>query len=202
MHSIRIKICGISNSEDASLCLEAGADMLGVVLDPAIPRHGDRGVIESIRDMGGIACAVYTSREQFVGKDMNEDISQLHYMYERGDVEYCRSNGRKIIAVASSSFSVGIPERVRRMKEDNPDMIMVDYRDGASRHLEEIGCMVKRGRIGVAGKIDADNVGSIIEAKPYFIDISSSLESHPGKKDPEKVRAFMDRVGEIVAGHS
>lgn len=186
--------------DDASMCLDMGADMLGVILDPLISRHGDRKLIDQIREIGGVTCAVYTDRKQFYGQEMNEDISQLHFMFSQEDMNFCRSMGMEVIAVASTSFTIGVNDRVRHLRVMNPDHILLDFRDGASKHISEIERIFSSGKAGIAGKIDSSNIERIIETKPSLIDVSSSLESHPGKKDPDKTRKFMEKAGDLIAG--
>lgn len=200
MHNTLLKICGITNLDDASLCLDLGADMLGVILDPSISRHGNRKLIDQIREIGGLACAVYTDKRQFYGEVLNEDISQLHFLFNEDDMAYCHSMGKKVMAVASTSFVTGVEERVMQLRSMNPDEILLDFRDGASGHASEIKRIFSSGRTGLAGKIDINNIMKIMETRPSLIDVSSSLESYPGKKDKEKTRMFMERAGELIAG--
>lgn len=200
MHNTLLKICGITNLDDASLCLDLGADMLGVILDPSISRHGNRTLIDQIREIGGLACAVYTDKRQFYGEVLNEDISQLHFLFNEDDMAYCHSMGKKVMAVASTSFVTGVEERVMQLRSMNPDEILLDFRDGASGHASEINRIFSSGRTGLAGKIDINNIMKIMETRPSLIDVSSSLESYPGKKDKEKTRMFMERAGELIAG--
>ncbi len=189
-----VKICGIANEEDASLSVGLGADMIGVILDRRSPRHGNRKLIDRIVDMGGKPCAVYTSGEQFRGRELNEAVAQLHYEYSEEDADYLRGHGISLIGVSAYSITDDVPGRAETLLETNLDYVLVDFSDGALNHTGELKAFAGNRKIGYAGRINAEGLDELLRFGPGLIDASSALESSPGKKDEQKVRSFFSKL--------
>lgn len=189
-----VKICGITNMDDAILSMKLGADFLGVILDKAVVRHGDRSLIGKIADAGGYPCAVYTSMDQFRNSGHNESMAQLHFPFTREDLDAFRSEGIPVIGVSASNFPGDFNRRFRDISAMGVRYVLVDFRDGIRNHLGELELYTRAGNVGLGGKLDTPDLESVLLAEPALIDLSSSLELYPGKKDRRKLEVFFSRL--------
>lgn len=193
----KVKICGITNISDAEAAIELGADLIGVILDTSVGRHGTPGLLKEIESAGGKTCAVYTSSKQVLESPLNESVSQLHYLYTDQDEEYLREHGIPIIGVSSSSMNVNMEERADHLLSTDILFMLLDYKDGAYLHLNEMKKYVSHPKFAVAGKISRDSITEVLSLEPSLIDVSSSLESSVGRKDHSKMREFFSSLTEV-----
>lgn len=200
--STRVKICGITSVEDASAAVEAGADALGFVFAESprrITPQAARSILLSLPPF--ITC---------VGLFVNQDplpvleICPLDVVQFHGDEspEFARRCGRRWIKV----FRIGRTE----------DLDARDAYPDASAHLLDAFHPAARGGTGtcidpallqgrvrphppviLAGGLTPENVAAAVGAlRPYGVDVSSGVESAPGRKDALKMRRFVDAVRE------
>lgn len=201
-----VKICGITNLEDALAAVESDADMLGFNFYPRSPRfiepQAARAIIDELpKSVVAVGVFVNESLEGItdIAETSGVSVLQLH-----GDepAEYCetlRAKGRTLIKVFStrSDFT---PESLRAY--DVP-LIMLDAASSGARGGTGIlsdWTVARRTRelcptLMLAGGLSVENVGAAIrEVKPFGVDACSALEHARGKKDPLKVRDFVAAV--------
>lgn len=158
-----VKVCGLTREEDVAAAAEAGADLAGFILARETPRRAP-GVMPVPETM--LAVAVHVGEVT----DDRADLVQL----------YARENGHR------SRDGV-----VLRDGETVAHVIDRPWQDEDPEHFER--ARGAAGRVMLAGGLSADNVRAAIEAvRPWAVDASSSLESAPGIKDHEKVRAYVE----------
>jgi indole-3-glycerol phosphate synthase / phosphoribosylanthranilate isomerase len=158
-----VKVCGLTRAEDVAAAAEAGADMAGFILARETPRRAP-GVLPVPETM--LTVAVHVGEVT----DDGADLVQL----------YARENGHR-----SRDGVI--------LRDGEPVAHVIDraWQDEDPEHLER--ARGAEGRVMLAGGLSADNVGAAIEAvRPWAVDASSSLESAPGIKDHEKVRAYVE----------
>lgn len=157
-----VKVCGLTREQDVAVAAEAGADLAGFVLAES-PRRAD-GVLPVPESMLSVAVVV--------GGDDGGGDADLVQRYEsenghRGRDAVLLRDGREVARVVD-----------RAWQAEDPD------------HLER--ARATRGRLMLAGGLSPENVGPAIQAiRPWAVDASSSLESAPGVKNHERVRAFV-----------
>jgi indole-3-glycerol phosphate synthase/phosphoribosylanthranilate isomerase len=158
-----VKVCGLTLEEDVEVAVEAGADLCGFVLEPASPRAAER--VLPVPDTT-LSVAVFVGEEE----ETTADLVQLYERAEglvRGRDAVLLRNGEHVATVVDLPWEGDDPSQLER-----------------ARAVE--------GRLVLAGGLGAVNVGRAITAtQPWAVDASSSLESRPGVKDPDKVRAFV-----------
>lgn len=202
-----IKICGITSLDDALCSVEAGADLLGFNFYPPSPRYiAPELAAEIIKEL--------PASMQTVGVFVNEmtpsaviDIAiragvnsvQLH-----GDEspEFCSEcSGFFVI----KTFAVGPQFESQSVRSYTVDAVMLDahhtsLRGGTGCRVDwEVGRQVANttGKLFLAGGLSPENVGEAIrKVQPYAVDVCSSLERAPGKKDHDRVRSFINNVRE------
>jgi phosphoribosylanthranilate isomerase len=159
-----VKVCGLTREEDVAAAVDAGADLCGFILVRESPRAAER--VLPVPDTT-LSVAV------FVGApgEAEADLVQVHEREEgkvRGRDGVLLHDGAEVATVIDRPWGV----------DDDPTQL------DRARAIE--------GRLMLAGGLDAANVRQAIAATdPWAVDASSSLESSPGVKDHEKVRAYV-----------
>ncbi|MCP3980702.1 MAG: phosphoribosylanthranilate isomerase [bacterium] len=194
----RVKVCGITRTDDARIAVEAGADALGFVLapsprrvEPAVAREIARSIPPFVSLVGVFVDAPLDEVREMLGRT-GIDTVQLH-----GDEspEYCAEIERPVL------------KRIRVEAGDTAD----DLRRRVARYAVA-GCLLDPGAgdgepfdwklardlplpTVLAGGLHAENVAEALRsASPFGVDASSGLEDAPGRKNAARVRAFVDAV--------
>jgi phosphoribosylanthranilate isomerase len=204
----RIKVCGITNTEDAVWVANLGADYLGLVFAKDSPRK------VSLDKAKEIAKTVPPYIRK-VGLFVNEEPKQVERIlaacsldtlqfHGEETAEYCREfKGRAEIIKA---FRIKDEESLAQIPQYDVDFYLLDaFVEGAQGGTGEtfnwdLACRAKEfGRpIFLAGGLNPDNVKQAIKkVQPYAVDVSSGVESSPRRKSKELMQAFIDNVRKI-----
>jgi phosphoribosylanthranilate isomerase len=201
--AIWIKVCGITNPEDALAAAEMGADAVGFVFAPSPRQVSPEMAKEIIRK---IPMAVRT-----VGVFVNEnpetvasisnlcdlDLLQLH---GKETTHYCGQFGRRVIKavrVQNENDLEVCSEYVGVVQAFLLDTYVAGQSGGTGVTFDwNIAHTARKyGHIILAGGLNPDNVATAIGAvKPYGVDASSGLEQKPGVKDHDKLAQFIQAV--------
>ena len=196
---VRVKICGITNLEDALIAVEAGADALGFVFFPGSPRFiAPEQAADIIRQLPPFV--------QMVGLFVNEEPAIVNSVADQSGLDLVQLHGEE-----SPDYCCAVRRRIIkafRVKDSSSLEEMTNYRVAAC--LLDAWSPEARGGTGttfswdiaakaaasqaiiLAGGLTPDNVARAMAAvKPYAVDVSSGVESAPGKKDAALVRAFV-----------
>ncbi len=194
-----VKICGITNEDDALLAIALGADALGFVFAPSPRQMVAKKVYDITRRLPPEILTVGVFRDEHPQRviDLTHEAglraAQLHGHESPQDVADVSRHVRTVIkAVAAGSVDVG------RAREFSASMILLDApAPGSGKVFDwKLAGEVPDGiTLLLAGGLDADNVASgIAQVRPYGVDVSSGVESSPGRKDPILMRRFMEAV--------
>jgi indole-3-glycerol phosphate synthase len=157
-----VKVCGLTREEDVTAAAEAGADLAGFILARETPRRAP-GILPVPETM--LSVAVY------VGERGNAE-SDLAQVYARDDGH----RGRDGVLLRGDEQVARVVDRA--WQQEDPG------------HLDR--ARAAEGRIVLAGGLTPENVAEAIEAvQPWAVDASSGLETEPGIKDHDRVRAFV-----------
>ena len=158
-----VKVCGLTRAEDVEVAVDAGADLCGFILEPASPRAA-REVLPVPETVLSVAV--------FVG-DAEENDADLVQLYDRQDGKV---RGRDAVFL--------------RDGEQVATVIDLPWEEGDATQLDRARAV--EGRLVLAGGLGPENVRHAITAtRPWAVDASSSLESSPGIKDHDRVRAYV-----------
>lgn len=197
----KVKICGITNLEDAQASIDAGCDALGFVFYKKSPRYIAPGQVKSIiknlpENIPRIGVFVNSKEKTIkkIARDCGLDILQFH---GGESAEFCRKfRGYKIIKAISVKDKV----ELKHVLSYNPFAYLFDAysesKPGGTgkkfdwkliRHLSHI-----KKPIFLSGGLNSRNVKRAIEmAHPDWVDVSSGVETAPGKKDHRKIKNFI-----------
>lgn len=181
-----MKICGITSPTDALLAEAAGADAIGVVLFSASPR----------------CVAPESAREIFDAVPALTRVCVTHSTDPRELQSICAIRPDALQISGKASVPTTCRARIIRMVGPTDplpleaDAVIVDGSHGRGQRFDRTfaSTMVRTAGVPVylAGGLSPDNVGAAIRAvQPHGVDVASGVEYEPGRKDPEKVRAFV-----------
>lgn len=202
----RIKICGITNLEDARAAVDFGADALGFIFVPDTPRYIEpqraariiRELPPFITKVGVFADVPLDTIYQTI-QTCGLNAIQLH---GSETPEYCDSAGERCRVPIIKAFRIKDRESLSAIPKCKVSAYLLDtYVKGKKGGTGEIfnWDLAKEaksyGRIIVAGGLTPENAAEAIQrVQPYAVDVGSGVEASPGKKDHTKIRAFIENV--------
>jgi phosphoribosylanthranilate isomerase len=203
----RVKICGITNPEDALTAVEAGADALGFVFFKESPRHifpEEASRIINLLPPFVQAVGLFVNEEPETVNQISR-LCRLGLVQLHGDEtpEYCSSIEARIMkAFRVRSLTCLAPIANYRLSGCLLDAYSPSFYGGTgtSFNWEIAHEAVQRGhRIVLAGGLTPDNVlEAIRQVRPWGVDVSSGVESAPGRKDANKVREFIRNAKDLL----
>lgn len=204
---VRIKICGITNLEDASAACSYGADALGFVFARSPRRINPQTVKAIIKKLPPfiVTVGVFVNEERGkvrkIAADCGLDCLQFHGDETPGYCDYFKDKYKIIKAVR-----VRDNDSLAGLGKYNIDAFLLDTyvegKRGGTGVKFDWGLAVKAKRYGkpviLAGGIKVGNVREAIKkARPYAIDVSSAIEKAPGKKNHNLMKAFIGKVRNV-----
>jgi len=204
---VRVKICGITNLEDAAAAVEAGADALGFVFYGNSPRYispkDARSIISELPPfvtVVGVFVDEEAGRVREIAAGAGLGVVQLHG-HETPD--YCADMGLSVI----KALRVRGERDILEMASYNVAAFLLDtYKKGQMGGTGEVfdwDLAVKavgegRGPVILSGGLSPENVaGAVEKVGPYAVDVSSGVESSPGIKNKELVRSFIREAKKV-----
>ena len=200
----RVKVCGITRIEDALLAADLGAAAIGFVFWPKSPRviGVDRAHAIAAAVPPWVVCVgVFVDQDASFVRETARDVPL-------GAIQLHGSEPLEYVATLLQPVVKALPVRAGfdvKALEQFPSAITVllDAHDPERRGGTGISidwtiakAASMRRPIVLAGGLTPENVAGAIETvHPYAVDVSSGVESAPGVKDPDKMRAFFRAVG-------
>jgi phosphoribosylanthranilate isomerase len=209
--SLLVKICGLSTPETLDVALDAGADMVGFMFFPASPRNVS---LRTARELG----AQVKDRAQKVAVTVDADDAALASIIDALKPDMLQLHGKETPArVSAIRRRFSLPVMKVLPIETKADLAPVSsYTEVADRFLFDAKAPRDATRPGGLGKafdwhllegldisvpymlsggLDSTNVSEALRiTRPGGVDVSSGVESAPGVKDPDRIRAFIGAV--------
>lgn len=198
---VRVKICGITNVEDALSAVDYGADALGFIFFDKSPRYVKP---EKAKEIISYLPPFVTTVGVFVNEISAKisdiiDFAGINTIQFHGDEspEACRIWPRVIKAFRVREFIDLKPLEQYKTSAFLLDTYTADSFGGTGQIFNwDIAIEAKRfGRIILSGGLTPDNIEKAVKmVKPYAVDVSSGVEASKGKKDLKKMRAFIEKA--------
>ncbi len=201
MARTRVKICGLTNEEDALAAVAAGADALGFVFAES-PRRVDAETVAEITRLlppfvttvGVFANAPLPELEETMSKS-GLMVAQLH---GQESAAYVRSVSRPVIKRVHVTYDEEALDLMECTRVFGVNDLLFDPGAGSGVRIN-LGLIPFRfsrnPRIYVAGGLNAANVAeAVLQVGPFAVDVCSGVEASPGVKDPQKMREFVRAV--------
>jgi phosphoribosylanthranilate isomerase len=213
---LRIKICGVTSEVDACQAALLGADAVGLNFHPGSPRSVDPSRAAAILRALPLfveAVGVFVNVPLRNAFAQAQSLGRIHTIQWHGkDRELCDPYPFHLIAGFPVRDADSLKAITRyldacRVRGHGPSALLLDsYMPGQHGGTGRTAPwpLLARFRPGVpiilAGGLTPENVGDAIRVvQPYAVDVASGVEVEPGRKDPEKVRRFIDAARDVAA---
>ena len=200
---MKVKICGITNIDDAKLCVDCGADALGFIFYKNSKRYIEPDKAKKIID--SLPFFVFK-----VGVFVNEDVDRVNQianelklnavqLHGDEDLNYCEKINYPIIKAIRVDNKLN-----KNLDKYSKYTILLDskyeneYGGTGQKFNWDLIPESSRNKIILAGGVSEKNIDDIFNRiKPQAVDLSSSLEKEPGIKDHEKVKSFFRKINKL-----
>lgn len=203
---IKVKICGITNLEDALLASGFGADALGFIFSKKSPRYISEAAAKKIinqldpfQTKAGVFLDQSEAEVLAIAENLKLDLLQFH---GSETAAYCRHFAKqfKVIKVFFPEETLN-EQQILRYKVD---AFMFDVRyerknkgvnSLSPARLKDLVKLISSGRrVVISGGLSCDNILNIKKLKPYAVDVASGVEKLVGKKDKKLLQDFIKKV--------
>lgn len=207
---IQIKICGLTRPEEAAACARLGADAIGLIFYPPSPRCVDAQTAAAV-------CAAVPPTVARIGVFVDAAVEQIRTTVQRcgltgvqlhgseppDAVRQLRGEGVRVLKALFASR----PPKLEAAVDYFPDAFLVECGRGRlpggnaeTWRWSDARPVAAHGPLVLAGGLDPANVAEAVRrAEPDAVDVSSGVESSPGRKDLDRVAALV-RAARLAAG--
>ena len=193
-----VKICGTTSEDDALLAVAMGADAVGFIFAPSPRQMSMDRVRDIVRRLPSDVLSVGVFRNEMASRvvkitsDARLGAAQLHGHESPEDTTWVAER----VPVTIRAFPAG-HEGLQHLGDYGADAVLIDSKRPGSGEVFDWslaeGAPLAGHRLILAGGLDADNVaGAIRRVRPWGVDVASGVESRPGRKDPARLRAFIE----------
>jgi len=206
---IKVKICGITNLEDAITATSAGADALGFIFTKKSPRYINLDEAEKIirqLDPFTAKAGIFMDEEQGavleIASHLKLNVLQFH---GKEGPAYCNFFRPKFKVIKVIFFDdAPLSKKIAAYKVD-AFLFDIPYEDKqggrktlSAEKLKDISALIKSGyRVIISGGLNPKNVLTVKKFNPYAVDVASGVEKMVGKKDEDLVKEFIQKVKEL-----
>ncbi len=196
---VKIKICGITNLEDALVASKFGTDALGFIFAKS-PRNIEpataKNIIQKLPPFITSVGVFKDERIDVINRIISStgiDVVQLH---GAESPEYCRLiKNARVIKRIKIDHETKFSDVLREMAKYSVSGYLLDPGEGSGRIFDWNIIKNIEGTIIIGGGLNTENVKSMLTLlRPYGIDVCSGVEKFPGKKDPIKIKTFIKEV--------
>jgi len=192
-----VKICGITNEDDALLAVALGADAVGFVFAPSVRQIAVQKVYDITRRLPPEILTVGVFRDEHPKRvvEMTQSAglraAQLHGHESPDDVAFVAQHIRTVIKAVTAGSVDAI-----RASSFGTSMVLVDAPAPGSGEVFDwslAGELPEGLNVILAGGLNPENVASgIAQVRPFGVDVSSGVEASPGRKDPILMKHFIE----------
>lgn len=209
MKHTRIKICGITQPEDALAALEAGAHALGLVFYPKSSRSVTLAQARAVADAAGpfatLVGLFVDASTQDIERTLEQVPLQLLQFHGNENAEQCTKFGRPYIKAIRMRPELDLSREMAAHPEAS-GFLLDAYKKGVpggTGHTFDWKRVPKSSErpVILAGGLRSENIVDAIAAThPYGVDVSGGVEREPGRKDAAKIRQFIQNIHNATNG--
>ena len=202
----KIKICGIKTINDAVAAMDAGADLIGFNFYPKSPRYVEVGMCRNV-----MSVVRQDGRAKSVGVFVNASVGEILATMETLGLNMAQLHGDETVEMLSQldgkGFKAfrGIPESVDGFIRSESPAFLVDASvkgvyggSGVTADWDGVAELAKKYPLLLAGGLTPENVAEAVRrVQPWGVDVASGVESAPGEKDANKMKAFVSAVRSV-----
>jgi len=206
---IQIKVCGLTEAKTAAACAALKIEAVGLVFYPKSPRYLSDAQAEEI-------AAAVNRRAAVVGVFVDEPADVILQKAQRCGLTGVQLHGRETPAEVTQLKSTGLMVIKALFQKREPSFQSISRYDPSAFLLEcgrgrlpggtarvwdwaDAKAIAANAPVILAGGLTPENVGQAVRlGRPYAVDVSSGVETSPGKKDLAKIEAFVSAVAGIV----
>jgi phosphoribosylanthranilate isomerase len=213
---VKVKVCGITNWEDAQAAIDAGADLLGFNFYRKSARYVEPAIAHAIvaKLRSSMRCPT------LVGVFVNAPFTEAHAIMRQVDLDLAQLHGDEPIEMITQlngrGFKALRPQSTKEAENQartcavkrEPALLVDAYRKGEYGGTGQIGDwsiaaqIARQYPILLAGGLTLENVAAAIQqVQPWGVDVASGVESAPGRKDAQKMRAFVTNAKSATDGN-
>lgn len=204
MNPIRVKICGITQVEDARVAAAVGADAIGIVFYPPSSRYvADLVLAREIALAAGPFVSVVglfvNAKTEDIERTLNVVPLQLLQFHGDEDETTCRQFARPYLKALRMKGGLNVAEVIAQYPSASGILLDTYVKDapggtGQTFNWDQVPRNVAV-PIVVAGGLTPGNVSKAIEhSRPYGVDVSGGVETQPGAKSHELMRTFVEKA--------
>jgi len=199
----RVKICGITNRQDARDAADLGADAIGLVFYPASPRavtvSQAREVVAGLPPFVSVVGLFVNAERAQIAEALAGCRIDLLQFHGQECPDYCAGHGRPYLKAVR--MREGVDLAAERARYATASALLLDtYQPGvpggtgAAFDWARVPAALA-GEVILAGGLTSDNVAAAVrQVRPYAVDVSGGVERAKGRKDRDKMAAFMRGV--------
>ncbi len=200
-----VKVCGITNREDALFAVAMGADAVGLIFAEGSPRQVTPDAAAAIvRELPPGTLAIGVFRDERPERILEiVDHARLGGVQLHGHETPAEAAVvRRRVPFLVQAFGADDP-RLDRIDDYDVDAVLLDSStpgSGVAFDWKLAERFVPGRRVILAGGLTPDNVGqAVAQVRPWGVDVASGVEASPGRKDPVKVRHFVANAAEALS---
>ncbi|ACR14365.1 N-(5'phosphoribosyl)anthranilate isomerase [Teredinibacter turnerae T7901] len=198
---MRVKICGITQEDDARVAADAGADAIGLVFYEPSPRHLcslklARNIALSVGPFVSVVGLFVNPEKQYLEQILKSVPLHLLQFHGEETPEFCESFERPYMKVVRMQQNIDLATEINRYAGAS-GILLDTYKKGVpggtgeSFNWERVPHNSAKPLV-LAGGLSPSNVAQAVKiAQPSAVDVSGGVEAAPGIKDKHKVRAFI-----------
>lgn len=206
---IQIKVCGLTEAKTAAVCAALKIEAVGLVFYPKSPRYLSDAQAEEI-------AAAVNRRAAVIGVFVDEPADVILKKAQRCGLTGVQLHGRETPAEVTQLRNTGLTVTKALFQKREPSFQSISRYDPSAFLLEcgrgrlpggtarawdwaDAKAIAANAPVILAGGLTPENVGQAVRlGRPHAVDVSSGVETSPGKKDLAKIEAFVSAVAGIV----
>ena len=203
MHRTRIKICGITNLQDAKAVIDEGVDAIGLVFCENSPRYINisraKEIVENITPFVNCVGLFVDAEKEYINDVLKEVALDTLQFHGQESEQACALYNKPYIKAIRMNENINLSEEVEKYFSAHALLLdtYIEGLPGGTGIVFDWDLIPKdmAKPIILAGGLNASNVKDAIKKiSPYAVDVSGGVEVEKGKKDPSKIKEFINEV--------